>query len=234
MPITTVLFDLDGTLLPMDQEEFVKTYFTLLGRYMAQFGFEPKELLATIWQGTKMMMKNDGSRVNSDVFWDVLVEHYGEDKVKNTDLFDNFYHSEFMGVRNVCTFNTKAPETVKKIKDSGFRVALATQPIFPSIATQQRVKWAGLDAEDFELVTSYENIGFTKPVPEYYLEVCRRLSVEPSECLMVGNDVDDDMVTADLGMNVFLLTDCLINHSQKDISQYPHGSFEDLLSYLNI
>ncbi len=234
MSITTVLFDLDGTLLPMDQDQFVNSYFSFIAKYMAKYGFEPKELIATIWQGTKAMMKNNGKKLNSEVFWEVVEEHYKDKMQIERELFDNFYKVDFAGVKEVCGYNIEASTTVRKIKEKGFRTALATQPIFPSIATEQRIKWSGCEVSDFELVTSYENISFTKPVPEYYMEVCRRLGVKPSECLMVGNDVDDDMVTADLGMNVFLLTDCLINHSQKDISLYPHGSFCDLLKYLNI
>ena len=35
--ITTVLFDLDGTLLPMELEEFTNTYFGLLAKKAAPF-----------------------------------------------------------------------------------------------------------------------------------------------------------------------------------------------------
>ena len=149
-------------------------------------------------------------------------------------MFDDFYHNEFVGVKEICGFNPVAKEAVYRIKEAGYRVALATQPIFPLIATKHRASWAGLDLSDFELVTTYENIGFAKPNPEYYKEVCSRLGVEPSQCLMVGNDVDDDMSVADLGMQTFLLTDCLINNSDKDISIYNKGSFVDLIKFLNV
>lgn len=234
MAITTVLFDLDGTLLPMNQDEFVNTYFGLLAKRLAPFGYTPKELVATIWAGTKVMMKNDGSRLNEEVFWEKFVENYGEKCIKDKENIDDYYNNEFIDVKNICGFNPKAGETVRKIKDAGLRVALATQPIFPKTATMHRTAWAGLDVSDFELVTTYENIGFCKPNPEYFLEVCRRLGVSPQECLMVGNDVDDDMCAKESGMQVFLLTDCLINNSGADISQYPNGSFEDLLRFLNI
>ncbi|MBQ7999746.1 MAG: HAD family hydrolase [Ruminococcus sp.] len=234
MAVKVVLFDLDGTLLPMDQEEFVKTYFGLLAKRMTQFGYEPQELIKAIWQGTKAMMKNDGTKLNEEVFWDELVRIYGEQCRASEKQFDEFYHYEFIGVKDICGFNPLAKEAVERIKKAGYRVALATQPIFPRIATENRVKWAGLDISDFELVTTYENIGFTKPVPEYYKEVCSRLGVDPSECLMVGNDVDDDMVTENLGMQTFLVTDCLINNNDKDISRYPQGSLADLIKYLNV
>ena len=234
MDIKVVLFDLDGTLLPMDQKLFVKTYFGLLAKRMASFGYEPEKLVKTIWQGTKAMMKNDGIRLNEEVFWDALVSTYGEDCLQSRPVFDDFYHKEFIGVKEICGFNPLAKEAVHRIKNSGYRVALATQPIFPHIATKHRTEWAGLDLSDFELVTTYENIGFTKPSHEYYKEVCSRLGVEPSQCLMVGNDVDDDMVTADLGMQTFLVTDCLINNSGKEITVYNKGSLADLINFLNV
>ena len=114
----------------------------------------------------------------------------------------------------------------------GLKVALATNPIFPKVATESRIRWAGLEPEDFELYTSYENIGYCKPNPDYYREIVKRLGVEPEQCLMVGNDVSEDMVAETVGMKVFLLTDCLINKEQKDINQYRRGSFDQILKRL--
>ena len=93
--------------------------------------------------------------------------------------------------------------------------------------------WAGLEPSDFELYTTYENIGFCKPNPEYYREIIKRLDAKPEETLMVGNDVEEDMEAGmAAGMNVFLLTDCLINRERRDINQYPRGSFEQLMGYI--
>ena len=111
-------------------------------------------------------------------------------------------------------------------------MALATNPIFPARATQWRIQWAGLQPEDFELYTAYENSSCSKPNPAYYRDVLARLQVTPEECLMVGNDVGEDMIAAQLGMKVFLLTDCMINKANADISVYPHGSFDDLKNFL--
>ncbi|MBE6734806.1 MAG: HAD family hydrolase [Ruminococcaceae bacterium] len=234
MDIKVVLFDLDGTLLPMDQEEFVRAYFGLLSQKMSHYGYNPKELVSAIWQGTKAMMKNDGTHLNEEVFWRVLKDIYGDRILESQPYFEEFYHNEFIGVKDICSFNPLAKEAVDRIKNKGLRIALATQPIFPHIATQNRIKWAGLEESDFELVTYYENIGFSKPSLEYYKEVCKRLNVDPTECLMVGNDVDDDMIVSSLGMKTFLLTDCLINNSDKDISLYHQGTFNDLMNYLNV
>jgi FMN phosphatase YigB (HAD superfamily) len=100
------------------------------------------------------------------------------------------------------------------------------------VATEARIGWAGLDTEDFELITTYENSSYSKPTEEYYREILKALALTPEECVMVGNDTRDDMSAAALGMRVFLLTDCLINEAGEDISKYPHGDFSALAEYL--
>ena len=91
-------------------------------------------------------------------------------------------------------------------------------------------KWMGLEPEDFAFITTYDNSSFCKPNPDYYREILGKLKLKSEECLMVGNDVGEDMIAEALGMQVFLLTDCLINRDGSDISRYPHGSFPELLS----
>ena len=231
--ITTVLFDLDGTLLPMDQEVFVKDYFGKIAAKVAPAGYDPKELIDTIWRGTAAMVKNDGSKTNEEAFWDYAVSVYGEKILQDKYLFDEFYEMEFDKIKAVCGYAPAAAETVHRLKQRGFRVALATNPIFPARATQWRIQWAGLRAEDFELCTTYENSTHSKPNPDYYRDVLTRLNVQPEECLMVGNDVSEDMIARKLGMQVFLLTEYMINKANADISAYPHGGFEELKAFLN-
>ena len=232
MAIKSVLFDLDGTLLPMDQDIFIKEYFSRIAAKMATFGYDPKQLIDTIWQGTVAMIKNISDRSNEDVFWDLAVSVYGEKILSDKYLFDEFYETEFDKIKAVCGYNRAAAEAVHRLKEHGKRVALATNPIFPARATEWRIGWAGLNLGDFELITTYENINCSKPNPEYYLESAKRLGLKSEECLMVGNDVGDDMVAEKVGMKVFLLTDCLINRKDEDISKYPQGSFKDLLDYI--
>ena len=232
MEITTVLFDLDGTLLPMDQDIFVKTYFKLLAAKLAPLGYEPQKLIQTIWNGTMAMIANNGARPNEDAFWEYFVQVYGPDSLRHKPIIDGFYTQEFAHVQDVCGFAPMAKEIVKSLKAAGKTVVLATNPIFPAVATENRIRWAGLTPEDFLLYTTYENSSYCKPNPKYYSEILAKIGRRPEECLMVGNDVSEDMITETMGMKVFLLTDCLINKSEKDISAYPHGSFPELKEYL--
>ena len=230
--IKVVLFDLDGTLLPMDQDVFVKEYFGRLAKKLVSHGYESEALVNNIWAGTKAMIKNTGEKLNEQAFWDTFSSAYEKDVLADIGLFDEFYRNDFDAVKNVCGFTPRANEAVKAIKQMGLRIALATNPIFPAVATEARMRWAGLDREDFELYTTYENSRFSKPYPAYYTEICKTLGVTPEECLMVGNDVRDDMIAATLGMKVFLLTDCLINKADADIASYPQGSFDELIDFV--
>lgn len=232
MSIRYCLFDLDGTLLPMDQEIFVKSYFSRLAARLSPRGYDPKALIASIWSGTKAMIKNDGSRTNEDAFWDDFATHFGEAARKDEPYFDEFYRTDFQEVRHDCGFDPRAAQVIQKLKAMGFKLALATNPIFPAIATESRMAWAGLDKNDFELYTTYENSRRCKPNPDYYRDILAQLGAAPEECLMVGNDVTEDMVAETLGMKVFLLTDCLINKDGRDLSHYPQGNLDTLLDYI--
>lgn len=232
MSIKVVLFDLDGTLLPMDQDIFIKHYFGGIGKKLALRGYEPNKLIEAIWLGTKAMINNDGKYTNEKVFWDTFARIYGEKVRKDEPYFEQFYIEDFDKIKNVCGFAPQAKEVITLTKDLGYNVVLATNPIFPMIATEKRIVWAGLDKSDFSLITTYENTSYCKPNLDYYLEILEKLGVLPEECLMVGNDVNEDMVVKELGMKVFLLTDCLINKNNLDISVFPNGSFVELIDYL--
>ena len=227
-----ILFDLDGTLLPMDQEVFVRDYLGRMAAFLAPHGYDPQSLIKAVWAGTGAMVKNDGKALNEDVFWYVFNSILGRDARQDLALFEEFYRTEFQKAKDSCGFNPAAVEAIRQIKDMGYRLILATNPLFPAIATYSRIRWAGLNPEDFELITTYENSRFCKPNPDYYREILGKIALDGSQCLMVGNDVGEDMIAGTLGMKTFLLTDCLINKTAEDITQYPNGSFPELLHYI--
>ena len=233
MSLKLVLFDLDGTLLPMDQDVFVKAYFGALAKALAPHGYQPDTLISAIWAGTKAMIQNDGSATNEQAFWRTFCSLYGEKAQQDEPLFDAFYHRDFQAVQAVCGCNADAAETVRHIRKKGLRVALATNPIFPAIATESRIRWAGLQPSDFERYTTYENSRYCKPNLDYYRAILETLNVTAEECLMVGNDVGEDMIAEALGMQVFLLTDCLINKTNRTVDEFPHGTFANLITFID-
>ena len=230
--IDTVLFDLAGTLLPMVQEEFVKAYMSLLANKMANYGYDPKKLVKSLWAGTEAMVRNDGHATNEAVFWETFCQLMGPDVKKDLPLFEEFYAVDFGGARTACGFAPEAAEVIEMLKERGATIVLATNPLFPAVATRQRVRWAGLDPEDFAFITTYENSNHCKPNPDYYRDLLNTVGKAPEQCVMVGNDVGEDMVAGKLGMKTFLLTDCLINKGETDIGAFPNGSFGELKAFL--
>lgn len=233
MKTTTILFDLDGTLLPMNQDIFAKAYVKGLTVAAEPAGYSPMILGAAIMAGTAAMVKNNGERTNEEVFWSTLEKTYGESVQNDIHLLDEFYQTDFQKIKEVCRFTPKAAELITHIKEKGYRVALATNPLFPAVATESRIRWAGLQPEDFEIYTTFETSHYCKPNLDYYREILQHLQVKPEECLMVGNDVAEDMIAEQLGMKVFLLTNCLINKNNVNISVYPNGDFGKLFEYID-
>lgn len=232
MQLKAVLFDLDGTLLPMNQDKFTNGYLGLLAKKLFPLGYSSKELVDAIWSGTAEMVKNDGSASNETVFWRKFTDTLGERALRDKPVIEEFFQCEFDNAKVFCGYDAKAAKAVQDVKSMGLRIALASNPLFPMTAMEIRIRWAGLEPEDFELVTAFENIGVSKPNPMYYSEIARRLRLAPEECLMVGNDVEEDMAARDCGMDVFLLTNDLINRKRRNISVYPRGSFQSLCEYI--
>lgn len=232
MKIKAVFFDLDGTLLPMDQDEFIKAYLGGLVKTLAPKGYDPAAIGEALWASTRAMMKNDGRLLNEEVFWQSFCEILGDDVKNEEPSLEEFYKSDFQKIRNVCGYTPKAREILERVKAAGLTVVLATSPLFPRVATDSRIRWAGLEPEDFAYVTYYDNSKFCKPNPIYYTDLLTKMGLRAEECVMVGNDVGDDMVAGEVGMNLFLLTDCLINRKNVDINCFRHGSFKELFEFI--
>ncbi len=232
MSIKAVLFDLDGTLLPMDQDVFVRAYIGGLVKVSAARGYDGAKMADAIMKGTAAMVKNTGEKTNEEVFWDFIAETVGESVRQDYHMYDEFYRTDFQNVADVCGFLPLAKDIVECVKEKGLFAVLATNPLFPSVATESRIRWAGLSPDDFEYFTTYENSRHCKPNLDYYKDILAKLGLSGEECVMVGNDVSEDMIARELGMQVFLLTPCLINRKNEDISVFNHGNAEELLQYI--
>lgn len=227
----TFLFDLDGTLLPMDQDVFVKYYFGLLCKKLPGV-FEPEKLIKVIWKSTGAMVQNDGSVTNEKVFWKVFDAAFEMDSTPYRPIFDEFYKEEFNQAKVSCGFNPYANKIIKYLKEKGYRVVLATNPIFPRMGTMNRIRWAGVDPEDFELITTFEDCHSCKPNLRYYEEILAKIGEKAENCIMVGNDLGEDMVVNKLGMEFILDTDCLINKENVTPECIFAGSLEEIYKML--
>lgn len=227
-----IFFDLDGTLLPLDEELFVDIYFEELSKVFSVYNIDSKKLVENIWTATHEIIKNDGKRTNEEAFWDKLNSNINIELSDVKEVLKKFYANEFFTKLKKCSAeNSLAKVAVELAKKNGRKVVLATNPVFP-IDALVRLKWTGLDIDDFDYVTHYSNSSFSKPNPKYYLDLCEKLYVEPKDCLMIGNDEKQDIFAASsAGMNCYLVTDYLYTYPDCKVN-CEKGSFKDLIEKL--
>lgn len=201
-----VLFDLDGTLLDIDIDAFIRRYFARLGPVVAHVagdGITPEQGIDMVMRSTRAMMRPHPDLTNQAAFDRAFVELTGADLDVAYERFTEFYETVFPTLKDGLGPVPGAVEAVEAALALGLRVAIATNPIFPEVAIRHRMAWAGLSGLDVHLVTTFELMHACKPDPAYFLETSALLRVPASECLMVGDDAELDMPAANVGMSTY-------------------------------
>lgn len=211
--LKAVFFDLDGTLLPLDEPKFLGVYMEVLLNRMIPAGLKKENILNFSSSSYMAMVLNDGSKMNHEVFVDKFKEIHGHYTKEDADRIDDFYDNDFDKSLDVCGYNPLAKEIVKFVKDNGLICVLSTNPVFPMVAQVKRMARTGLEVSDFDYITSYENSRFCKPNPNYFIDLLNKFNLKPDEVIVIGNNTYEDGECS-LGANIkcYLVRDCLIDH----------------------
>ncbi|HSH02468.1 MAG TPA: HAD family hydrolase [Anaerolineae bacterium] len=203
-----VLLDLDSTLLQVDMDQFLKHY---LGRLQA---FAPPEwraaLIPNLLASTQLMIADDdATRLCADVFWDDFSQRMGEKREHLEPYFDRFYREDYVALAELVQEKEATPRLLRWLGDNDYSIVIATNPLFPPLAIEHRLVWAGAAMSDYDYlrVTHYENSHASKPHPAYYVEILAQVGYQPSDAVMVGDDWGNDMLPAmSLGMATYWIT----------------------------
>lgn len=229
----TLLFDLDGTLLPVDRDEFIKRYLESVARFFAQ-RCEPAVFTEKLLQSTRVMMMNDQpEKTNAEVFWNDFTQRLGLSREEILPLFKEYYSNHYPALRRYTRPEPIARQIVDMAVAKGREMVIATNPVFPETAIRQRMEWADIDHLPFRMVTTYENTHFCKPHPEYYAEILRELDRHPRDCLMIGNDVQEDLAASRLGIATYLVKNNLIMEEGNSYTADYEGYLDDLHQFIN-
>lgn len=211
--IKAVLFDLDGTLLPNDEELFAKLYFASLGKKMSKYGFTPESFIEGMNYGAYLMFHNDGKKTNEELFKEGFKIKTGRDLNEIENIIIDYYQNEYKETVKALGKDPDALASVKLCHQKGLKVILASNPLFPKIAYLNRMNYNGLEESDFDEITSYDLYHYAKPNPKYYQEILDRHHLKADEAIMFGNEPKLDIEGASIiGIKSYLV------HGEKGIS----------------
>ncbi len=229
-----ICFDLDGTLLPMDIDEFMGAYFKRIAAFAAAHGLDPELFMAALKAGTRAMAMSDADELNEDVFWGEFMRIYGEDNAGAIDIriiADDFYEHDFGHIGDGFRANPNVARAIQTLTAKGYPLVLTTMPMFPVRAVKHRLGWAGVDSAAFSRITSYENSKYVKPRQTYYAENLAAMGLHGEDVLVVGNNTVEDLAFLDLGADAYLVTDWLLDPIDFNIASIKHGSFKQFADW---
>lgn len=227
----TLLFDLDGTLLPLEFGRFFRAYIKAISGFCAQL-IPPDLFQRVLLESTEMMVRNDGAATNQEVFMRSFLRGVGISKDEIYPVFEEFYATEFPKLKEFTAPTAISAQIIEAALAGGWQIILATNPLFPRQAIEERMCWAGIHDYPWRHITSYETCHACKPNLLYYREIIENYGLDPGMSWMVGNDCQEDMVAKELGFNTYLVKDYLIKKNDKYPVPDKEGSLSDLLLFV--
>lgn len=228
-----IMTDLDCTLLPMDQDAYINKYVNEIAKLFYEHGFDGKEIAKATMKASYAMMKNDGKKTNKEAFEEAFKALVIDNAEKALEIFPEVYGDRYNCIKEVTSVNPDAKEIVSLMREKAEFIVVATQPMFPLEAVQKRLSWTNLEISLFDDITVYDTSTFSKPSCGYYEEIMKKFGAKPENTVMLGNDVNEDILPCEkLGVETFLLTDGLINVQNHDIEHLRKGNYPDLIEYL--
>ena len=230
-----IFFDLDGTLLPMELDEFLGAYFEAIAGFVARQGLDAKAFSAGLKAGIGARASHDDGRTNHEAYWEAFFRHADADAAAWEELLTEFYEHEFGAIGEGFQPNPAAARAIETLAAKGYPLVLATMPMFPRRAVEWRLAWAGVDASKFARITSFENSTSVKPKLAYYAENVAACGLSGDDVLMVGNNTVEDLAIQGLGADAFLVTDHLLDPTEGfDLGSVKRGTMEEFAAWAEL
>jgi len=216
-------------------DTFIPAYLHALGQHLAEFG-DPNELITKLLKATQTMMENNSPGTTlKEKFDQTYYPQIGIDYNELHPVIEDFYSNCFPSLQSLTKSRKDAIELVQKAFMRGYEVAVATNPVFPRTAINQRLEWGDLSPEiyNFATITSYEDFHFAKPNPAYFAEILAQIGWPELPVIMIGNDINADINPAkELGLATFWINQNNDSHKKLIKNEPPSGTGE-LVEFLD-
>lgn len=232
----TLLIDLDDTLLVNPVNEFMEKYLKLLSEYMSPY-VDPKRMIPQLLKSTDMMIDKVHPYQTLEAAFDSdFYPALGLDNSEMKPIVNRFYSDTFPEIQSITSPRTEAIEVIQHAFARGYRVVIATNPLFPRLATSLRLDWAGLPESEYhyDLVTSYESLHYAKPNNAYYTEILGQLGWPDQPVCMVGNSFEFDILPVNrLGIPAYLITDDTALLNDEPLQGIKRGPLQELIPWMD-
>lgn len=227
-----ILYDLDDTLLVNSMDVFVPAYLGALTEFMADH-VEPQRLTNSLLAAIRIMDSDtDWTRTNAEVFFEAFLPPLGRPRSEMLALFDRFYDEAFPKLESLTRPADGSRAAVRWAREAGHNVVVATNPMFPRTAIEQRIRWAELEPEGFDLVTTIERSHATKAQARYYSEIAADLRVDPSDCVMVGDNWRWDVANSmRVGMAAWWIADPARPRPDPELAILGQGPLNEFVAF---
>ncbi|PKM93668.1 MAG: HAD family hydrolase [Firmicutes bacterium HGW-Firmicutes-1] len=229
--MNTILLDLDGTVLPLDMDLFMTIYFAEMEKVFSDLP-DHEMVVKNVWAATGAAVKSTEKITNEEAFMNAYGQLIVGDLDEHKRRFEAFYDEGFLKTKKSVIENQWMQKSIILLKEKGYNLVLATNPIFPMKAIHHRIRWAGFEPSDFSYISSFEKNHYCKPQIKYYEEVLSAIGKKPEECMMVGNDVQEDMIVHKLGVKTFLIDEHILHRTDEPIQVDYQGNYEDFYIFV--
>lgn len=173
--ITTVLFDLDGTLIDTN-ELIISTYLHTFEKYYPN-RFQREDVLPFLGP----TLEDAFGGINPDQVEEMILEYRAYNIANHDDLVN-----EFAGVL----------DTVQTLKDLGYKLGVVTTKRLDM--TLKGLRLMNL-VEFFEVIVACDHVENVKPDPEPIFKALEQLDSKPAETIMVGDNYHDILAGKNAG-----------------------------------
>ena len=202
--LTTLLFDLDGTLVTLERRG-LELRFMLRAFRRFWPAIPPWRFRRAFWQAAERLQVHGSDKTNYQVFLETLGAHSRVDLAVVDQIVREFLVEDFPHLSDRFVPIPGARETLQLARRLGYKVVLATNPVWPLDAVRTRLRAGGLGDFTFDFISHSEVMTRCKPDTRYYHELLERLGTRGEECLMIGNDARKDLPASEAGIRTFLI-----------------------------
>lgn len=233
---TTLLFDLDNTLIKNSMSRFLPAYLEKLARFLS--GYVPNiDIQSAVLQGTEQMLLNsDPQQTLEEKFDSYFYPTLGVKKVVIIPEITYFYEEIFPQLQQLVDSIPSAKNLITQLAAQQIQLVIATNPLFPQRAILHRLTWAdlGIPNNYYALISSYEAFHYAKPNSAYYAEILAKLGWLDNPIGMIGNDWEMDIVPAEkIGIPTFFFGQPQNQESIQRHSLSSNGGWQELSNWIN-